>query len=431
MQDLIRILLVDDDEIDRLAVTHALRQSGLQTEIEEADSLAALRLALGRSFYDCLVLDYHLGDGHVTTVLNEHTPKPSFDGEPARPTLPPVIILTGSGNETVAVELMRAGATDYLPKEELTPSRIAQSVRNALRVHQSEAAVRQAQRDLEQRVIERTAELAAANRELELEMVNRHKAEGRAREHLEQLAHVARLSTLGEMAAELAHELNQPLGAIANYAHGCSKRIQNETADLDMVREVFDKIALQAERAGQIIHRLRRLVSRRQPDLAPADLNRLIEEVVGLQAGEAAQRQIALTLQLSPSLRPVRVDGILVQQVVLNLIRNSIDAVSTLEPQRRHVTLRTETAGSDHLRVSVIDDGPGCAPDVLDRLFDPFFTTKNRGMGMGLAICRSIIESHNGELWVRPNPEHGLTFFFTLPTETTAPTGTEATEGET
>lgn len=421
MKDPLHILVVDDDEVDRIAVNHALRQSGLNAMVDEADSLKAVRRALGQTPYDCLLLDYHLGDGHATTLLTEHSPTQDLENsERRRPDLPPVIILTGSGNETVAVELMRAGAFDYMPKAELTPSRIAQSVRNALRVQASEAAVHQAQLELESRVIERTSELAAINQELEQEMTHRSQAEERAREHLEQLAHVARLSTLGEMAAELAHELNQPLGAIANYAHGGSKRIQSGTADLDTVQMVFDNVAEQAERAGKIIHRLRSLVARRAPEMETTDLNRLIKEVLELHSFESAQRQVTIALKLADRLPKVRVDAIQIQQVLLNLVRNSIEALSEVPAESRDLKLITQEAGTEKLRVSVQDTGPGCSPDAFEKLFEPFFTTKERGMGMGLAICRSIIESHGGELWVVPNPGPGLTFHFTIPTEETS-----------
>lgn len=418
MKDYLHILVVDDDEVDRIAVHHALQQSGISVRIDEADSLRAVRRALQGGPYDCLLLDYHLGDGHATTLLEEHSSIHEPDnGERRRPDLPPVIILTGSGNERVAVELMRAGAIDYMPKQELTPSRIAQSVRNALRVHESENAVRQAKRDLEARVVERTAELADANRVLQEEMVSRVQAEERARSHLEQLAHVARLSTLGEMAAEIAHELNQPLGAIANYAHGCSKRIDNGTADTETIQMVFDTIAKQAERAGKIIHRLRSLVARRQPEMITTDLNRLINEILELQASETEQHQIRMHMELEPGLPSVRVDAIQVQQVLLNLLRNSIEVLRELPPERRNLTLVTRKAGEETLRVSVRDEGPGCDPETLQRLFDPFFTTKSDGMGMGLVISRSIIEAHGGELWVVPNPGDGLTFHFTIPIE--------------
>ncbi|MEM1179999.1 MAG: ATP-binding protein [Acidobacteriota bacterium] len=418
MSQTLSILLVDDDEVDRLAVSHALRQSGLEAKVDQADSLKNGRQALRETPYDCLVLDYHLGDGHATTLLTEHTIAPADSAfERPHPDLPPVIILTGSGNESVAVELMKAGATDYLPKDELTPSRIAQSVRNALRVHASEAAAREAQRDLELRVVERTSALAEAYRELEQQMDNRQKAEEQARQHLEQLAHVARLSTLGELAAELAHELNQPLGAIANYAHGCVKRIENDTADQGTVRQVFVNIAEQAERAGKIIHRLRRLVERHEPVLTPIDLNTLLKDILGLQQAELSHRQVQLKLDLSPELPKVQADTIQLQQVVLNLVRNGIEAVAELPPARRVLSLRSWQAGHDRLGVSVRDEGVGCSPEQLQRVFEPFYSTKERGMGMGLAISRSIVEAHGGELWVMPNPEAGLTFRFTLPAE--------------
>lgn len=417
MEAALHILLVDDDEVDRLAVHHALRQSGITVELYEADSLMAARHALLDATYDCLVLDYHLGDGHATTLLTENTPSGdagAAHGGYQRPDLPPVLILTGSGNETVAVELMRAGASDYIPKSELTPSRIAQSVRNALRVHQSEAEVRRAQRELEDRVVQRTAALAEANKQLTSEMANRLSAEEDARQHLEQLAHVARLSTLGEMAAEFAHELNQPFGAIANYAHGCRKRIENNTVDLQTVDKVLGSIADQAERGGKIIRRLRHLVARRDPEVTALNVNRLVEEIIGLQAAESAQRQITIELDLTPKLPDVLVDGIQIQQVLLNLLRNGMEAMSTLPAAERRLTVSTQLAGSDKVKISLRDRGVGFDAESLDQLFEPFFTTKDRGMGMGLAISRSIIEAHGGDLWAVPNVDVGLEFSFTL-----------------
>lgn len=405
MEDL-QILIVDDDEVDRLMLRQALARSELEVQVEEVESLAGARSSLREKQFSCLILDYHLRDGRAMQLLQEAR-SGALD-------LPPVIILTGSCNDRIAVDLMKAGAADYLPKDELTPSRIAQSVRNALRVRESQKALAFAYEDLEQRVVARTAELATANLELEQEISNRLKAEGLARQHLGQLAHVARLSTLGEMAASLAHELNQPLGAIANYANGCLRRIESGTTDTRALLQPLTQIAAQAERAGKIIHRLRSFVSRQEPEMVIADLNRLLREVASLERPDARHQEVEIQLDLEEALPPVQADPIQVQQVALNLMRNGIEAVQTIEPSRRKVLLRTRIRADHQVEAMISDSGPPCDPGILDQIFDPFFTTKQKGMGMGLTISRSIIEAHGGELWAVPNPEGGLAFHFTL-----------------
>lgn len=408
MEETWRILLVEDDEVDRIAVKRCLARSELEVHLETASSIAAGREALLRLRFDCLILDYRLPDGDAMQLLRNATAK-----------VPPVIILTGHGSALIAVELMKAGAADYLPKDELTPSRISQSVRNALRVRRSEEALRRAYEDLEARVVERTAALAAANRELEQEMADRQRAEERARRHLEQLAHVNRLNILGEMAAGIAHELHQPLGAITNYASGCLRRTEAEQLDPVTLRRSLQRIAEQAERAGKIVRRLRALVTTREPEVALADINQLLREVVALEEPEARHRDVEIVFALGASLPPVPVDAIQIQQVVLNLVRNGLEAMqeTSEEAAERGCLAISTRALVQGVEVAVTDRGPGCAPQVLERIFDPFFTTKEGGMGMGLAICRSIIEAHGGELRVEVNPEGGLCFRFTLAAE--------------
>jgi C4-dicarboxylate-specific signal transduction histidine kinase len=406
MTDKLQLLVVDDDEVDRLTVLQALYRSELEAQIQDVESLAGARSALRNRHFHCVILDYHLRDGQAIHLLEE--------SKAGQLTLPPVIILTGSCSNRIAVSLMKAGAMDYLPKDELTPSRIAQSVRNALRVRESQDELAHAYEDLERRVIERTAELERANCELGLEISNRLKAEEQSRQHLSQLAHVARLSTLGEMAASLAHELNQPLGAVANYANGCLKRLETGTLDEKTLGQVLSHIGVQAERAGKIIHRLRSFVSRREPEMAVTDLNQLLLEVGALEMPDARQGEVEIEYKLAQHLPAVQADPIQIQQVALNLMRNGIEAVQTNARDLRKVTLETRSLGAHRVEASVSDTGPPCNPAVLEQMFEPFVTTKENGMGMGLTICRSIIEAHGGELWALPNPEGGLSLRFTL-----------------
>lgn len=401
MEDL-WILLAGGNEADRLIVRMA--RLDLEAQVEEVESLSRARSSLREKPFGCLILDYRLPDGLAMQLLQE--------AEAGELELPPVIILIDSYNVRIAVELMKAGAADYVPKDELTPSRIAQSVRNTLLVHSSQKALALAYEGLEQRAIARTTELAAASPAPEQE--SSRKAEDLARQHLGQLAHVARLSTLGEMAASLAHELNQPLGAIANYAKGCLRRIESGTAERQILLQALVQIAAQAERAGKIIHHVRSFASGKEPEMVIADLNSLLGEVATLVQPEARHQQVEIELDLDDALPRVQVDPIQIQQVALNLIRNGIEAVQALEPSRRKVLLRTRTCADRQVEAVISDSGPACNPRIVEHMFEPFFTTKSKGMGIGLTLSRSIIEAHGGELSVVPKPDGGLAFHLTL-----------------
>ena len=407
MSEPLHLLLVEDDELDRVAVRRALRQTDLDFELDEVTSVGAAHEALAASRYGCVILDYQLPDGDAADLLRASA------GD--RAIRPPVIILTGYGSESVAVELMKAGAADYLPKDELTPSRIAQSLRNAMRLWQSERALREAYDQLERRVIERTAELAAANEALEQQIADRRRAEDRARHLHEQLAHVARLGTLGEMAATLAHELNQPLGAVSNFANGCIRRLQAGAVEPDVLIPILQKTEAQAQRAGRIIRRLRAMSTGQEPDYVSADVNGLIEQVVELEGPEARQSEVRVELALAGELPRALADGIQVQQVILNLVRNGIESMDQVDPDSRRLEISTRHGDDGQVEVAVADRGAGCSPENFEHLFDAFFTTKEHGMGMGLAISRSIVEAHGGRLTMSPNPDGGSTFRFTLP----------------
>jgi C4-dicarboxylate-specific signal transduction histidine kinase len=410
----LRILLADENKADRHMVQEVLARSELEVEVEveEVESLSRARSLLREKPFSCLILDYYLRDGMAMQLLQE--------AQAGELDLPPVIILTNSCNAQIAVELVKAGAADYLPKDELTPSRIAQSVRNALRVRDSHRALALAYEDLEQRAIARTAELAMADLTPEQEIAGSRKAEDLALQQLGQLAHTARLSTLGEMAASLAHELNQPLGAVANYANGCLRRIDSGTADWQTLRQALTQIVAQAERAGKIIHRLRSFASRKEPEMTVTDLNVLLREVASLVQPEARHREVEIRLDLDDKLPLVQADPIQVQQVALNLIRNGIESVQALDSSQRKVLLRTRPRADRQVEAVISDSGPPCDPSVLEQMFEPFFTTKPKGMGMGLTLSRSIVEAHRGELWAVPNPDGGLAFHFTLRTEAEA-----------
>jgi two-component system sensor kinase FixL len=240
------------------------------------------------------------------------------------------------------------------------------------------------------------------------------KAQTREAEGLRaRLTHVGRLGTLGEMVSGIAHEVNQPLTAIANYASACRRLVRSGRIDGEELAETLEKIGAQAERAGQVIRGLRALVRRRDEQREPLDLNRLIRDVIKLVDFEVRQAGYQIDLELEEPLPPTLGDAVQIQQVVLNLIRNGLDAM--LE-QARGDRIRIETGLHDgRVEIRVTDSGPGLAPQAQQRLFEPFFTTKALGIGLGLSICKSIITAHRGELIGENDPAGGARFRVRLP----------------
>lgn len=277
----------------------------------------------------------------------------------------------------------------------------------------------------------RTAELRTANRDLVHEMAERRRAQEDARERQKEMDHVARLSILGEMASNLAHELNQPLGAIANYARGCTRRLEAGTGNPDQLLEVTRAIAEQADRAGQIIARIRNFVRKRPSQLEPIDVNDAIRAAVALCEGQARNGNVPIVLSLAGDLPPVPADRVQIEQVVLNLVKNALDAMAETVPGAaedagRKVTVSSARDGEGRVEVAVADHGHGLSEEARSRLFDPYFTTKAGGMGLGLSICRSIVETHGGHLRATDNPGGGVVMRFVLPVANGAlPSGEE------
>lgn len=237
-----------------------------------------------------------------------------------------------------------------------------------------------------------------------------------ARVHLEELqneiAHVSRVSAMGTMASSLAHELNQPLTAIANYVEGARDLLDNPTPDiLETVREVLDDAARESVRAGQIVRGLRDFIGRGTAERRAESLPRLINQANALALIGAREMGIDVDLALDPQAETVFVAGVQVQQVLVNLIRNAAEAMESSD--RRRLSIRTQRLSKELVQVSVTDSGQGFAPESLDRLFEPFFSTKGEGMGLGLSICRTIVESLGGSIWAE-QAAGGMTFNFTL-----------------
>ncbi len=248
-----------------------------------------------------------------------------------------------------------------------------------------------------------------------VDITDRKQAEANALRLQNELAHVARVSTMGEMAAGLAHELNQPLTVISGYARNSVHRIETGDAKIRDLAEPLETIAREAERAGEIIRRLWNLISKGEPRRVPVSINDLIREVADLMDHDARQRGAVLRLELADRLRPIMVDAIQIQQVVMNLVCNAFEAMGGLVGERP-VVIRTSASEPDAVCVAVHDVGTGVAESALPRIFEPFFSTKPNGLGMGLTISRTIVDAHGGHLPAR-SEEGGTTVEFTLPTE--------------
>jgi two-component system sensor kinase FixL len=246
------------------------------------------------------------------------------------------------------------------------------------------------------------------------DLTERQQTEARLQELQAELVHISRLTAMGEMASALAHELNQPLSAIANYVKGSHRLLAGRSdPDSARLRDALGKAAEQALRAGDIIRRLRDFVARGETDMQVESLPKLVEEASALALVGAKQHGIRVRFDFDPRAELVLADKVQIQQVLLNLIRNAIEAMVDAASPRRELVLST-TPGEGMVKTSVADSGPGIAPEVAEQLFQPFVTTKRQGMGIGLSISRTIMEAHGGELWGEPNPGGGAYFCFTL-----------------
>ena len=253
-----------------------------------------------------------------------------------------------------------------------------------------------------------------------LDVTERRRAEELARQHQEQLQFTSRLVTMGEMASTLAHELNQPLAAIASYNTGCLNLLAADDFDVREIRQALEKLGVQAQRAGRIIRRVHDFVRKSEPRRAPCALGEIIEDCVGFVESEARKRHVQIDTAM-PLLPPVLADRLMLEQVLLNLMRNGMEAMSSTPAGQRVLRIAAEIVDGEVV-VTIADQGCGISPEAREKLFSAFFTTKAEGMGVGLSICRSIIEFHRGRLWCEDNARSltgsGTMFIFTLPLET-------------
>jgi two-component system sensor kinase FixL len=231
------------------------------------------------------------------------------------------------------------------------------------------------------------------------------------------LLNVSRMATIGEMAAGVAHELNQPLTAIANYAHACERLLSQPQADLADLRGALRQITVQTTRAAEILRRLRSLARNQRAEHAPASINALVTELQELVQTDAIVHGVQLTVDLAADLPEVVVDPGQIQQAILNLVRNSLDALSGRSAGGGHIAIRTALTPEGEVKLSVTDNGPGVSAQAMKRIFDPFFSTKENGTGLGLAITHTIARAHGGSVSYQPNVPSGACFYILLPTQ--------------
>lgn len=237
----------------------------------------------------------------------------------------------------------------------------------------------------------------------------------KARLRGQQLAHVFRLSTMEEMASGMAHEINQPLAAIVNYTRGCVRHLENEDHDRDQVKNVMEKAVIQAERAGEILHRLKNFFCKGQLVKTPCKVNNVIREAVSFIKTELSSSKTKIDFDFDKNIPFIFIDKIQMQQVLMNLMQNAIEAMHENQTKEKRIHIQTKNINAEMIDITINDTGPGFSKELVNKVFMPFFTTKAHGRGMGLAICRSIIEAHGGEFTINPNTHSNSWIRFSLP----------------
>lgn len=263
---------------------------------------------------------------------------------------------------------------------------------------------------LEVRVEERTAELANS-------VAEREKAQQALIQAQSELAHLSQALTMGELTASIAHEVNQPLTAVVNYGNACLEWLSANPPDLQEARIAAETIVKDGTRAAAVLGRIRALFRKQPLSTEWLDMNSVIQELIALLRHEIARRRILLRTDLAANLPRVKADRVQVQQVLLNLIANAMDAARDVKDGPHEITVRSRRQNEEAISVAVEDNGCGLAPGTAEKIFDPFFTTKPHGTGLGLSISRSLVESHRGRLWAEPRAEGGAVLQFTLPIE--------------
>jgi len=279
----------------------------------------------------------------------------------------------------------------------------------------SEAALRQARDELEVKVADRTVELKQANAALVNQMAEQKRTEETLQRTRTELARVVRITTIGELTASIAHEVNQPLAAIVANADACVAWLALENPDLPEARAAASRAIQGATRASEVITRIRSLINKAAPERAQIQVNEVVKETIALVERQASRFQVSIQTALNLNLPLALGDRIQIQQVILNLMMNAIESMSSVDMRPRRLVIRSTVYEGDRILLSFEDTGVGVSEEIMPRLFEPFFTTRSEGIGMGLAISRSIIEAHGGRLWAESVVDRGSVFQFTLP----------------
>jgi C4-dicarboxylate-specific signal transduction histidine kinase len=279
----------------------------------------------------------------------------------------------------------------------------------------SEEELREARDQLEIRVAERTAELEKSNADLMKTMRDHDEAQVALRQTQSQLAHLARALTMGELTSSIAHEMNQPLAAVVTHGHACLEWLSTDPPDYARARQTVESIIRDGTRAGNVLARIRALFSKQEQTRDSVDINEVISELIIFLRDETSRQGVQVKTELAPNLPLIKGDRVQLQQVVLNLMMNAIDAMHGAKNRQKHLVIRTWQQSDSEIAVSVEDSGVGLSQEILTKIFDPFFTTKAQGIGMGLPISRTIIEAHAGKLVGGPRANGGAVFQFTLP----------------
>jgi C4-dicarboxylate-specific signal transduction histidine kinase len=280
---------------------------------------------------------------------------------------------------------------------------------------ETEASLRRSRDELEIRVEERTGELKSANHALLRQMAEQRRTEEALQIARTELARVVRITTIGELAASIAHEVNQPLAAVVANADACVAWLARENPDLTEARAAAERTTQGATRASEVIGRIRSLINKTSPERAQVQMNEIIREVVALADGQASRNNVSVVTELTTDLPSVLGDRIQLQQVILNLMLNGIEAMADISDRMRRLRIRSQIQEAGQVLVSIEDSGLGVKAEIMTRLFEPFFTTRSQGIGMGLPISRSIVEAHGGRLWAESTVNQGSVFQFTLP----------------
>ncbi|WP_438011138.1 response regulator [Sorangium sp. So ce321] len=407
------VLLVDDDPGSLRLLSEALAGQPLLSLAVAIDGEMALR-QIRREAPDLVLLDAVMPGMDGFEVCRR------LKADPATREIP-ILFMTVLADTASRVRGLELGAVDYVSKPFVREELVAR-VRTQLAIHAAARALSEkneelarAQASLELEVARRTEELRAANERLARELELTRTAELKVQKAQDELAHLNRVSAMSELAASLAHELSQPLAAILSNAQAAERLLAHAPPDIAEARAALADIMADDRRAGQIIQRMRAMLRKGELSVAALDLDALIREVVRLMASAALLAGTTVRIELAPGLPRVRGDGIQLQQVLLNLLVNALDAVARRPPEARLVVVRTRRADGGQIELSVADSGEGIRPADLERVFEPFFTSKPQGLGVGLAISRSIVEAHGGRLWAEHCPGEGATFRCALP----------------